>query len=130
MHIVKTTKSDIIILEGGKRGSKKYADLTAYTGEKGNHMDMEKKIKVTVSIYEVLVTSLDSTGTPYSVVLDYTEKKDRRYLLAEAKRNAADGEKVLSVANIGTRKETYLVPLTSILNAERLTENKEKEIDE
>lgn len=93
-------------------------------------MDMEKKIKVTVPIYEVLVTSLDSTGTSHSVVLDYTEKKDRRYLLAEAKRNAADGEKVLYAANIGTRKETYLVPLTSILSAERLTENKEKEIDE
>jgi hypothetical protein len=83
-----------------------------------------------VPIYEVLVTSLDGTGTPHSVVLDYTEKKDKHHLLAEAKRNAADGEKVLSVANIGTRKETYLVPLTSILSAERLTENKEKEIDE
>lgn len=93
-------------------------------------MDTEKKIKVTVPIYEVLVTSLDSTGTPHSVVLDCTEKKDRRYLLAEAKKNAVEGEKVLSAANIGTRKETYLVPLTSILSAERLTENKEKEIDE
>lgn len=93
-------------------------------------MNLGKKIKVTVPIYEVLVTSLDGTGTPHSVVLDYTEKKDRRYLLAEAKRNAADGEKIISVANIGTRKETYLVPLTSILSAERLTENKEKEIDE
>lgn len=93
-------------------------------------MDMEKKIKVTVPIYEVLVTSLDTTGAPHGVVLDYTEKKDKRHLLSEAKKNAADGEKVLSVANIGTRKETYLVPLTSILSAERLTENKEKEIDE
>lgn len=89
-------------------------------------MDMEKKIKVTVPIYEVLVTSLDSTGTPHSVVLDYTEKKDRRYLLAEAKRNAADGEKVLSVANIGTRKETYLLPLTTVLSAERVSTEKKK----
>lgn len=93
-------------------------------------MDMGKKIKVTVPIYEVLVTSLDGAGTPHSAVLDYTEKKDKRFLLAEAKKNAAKGEKVLSVANIGTRKETYLVPLTSILSTERLTENKEKEIDE
>lgn len=93
-------------------------------------MDIEKKIKVTVPIYEVLVTSLDNTGTPHGVVLDYTEKKDKRYLLAEAKKNAADGEKILSVANIGTRKESYLVPLSSILSAEKLTENKEKEIDE
>lgn len=93
-------------------------------------MDIEKKIKVTVPIYEVLVTSLDTAGTPHGVVLDYTEKKDKRFLLAEAKKNAADGDKVLSVANIGTRKETYLVPLSSILSAERLTENKEKEIDE
>lgn len=93
-------------------------------------MDREKKIKVTVPIYEVLVTSIDSTGTPHSVVLDYTEKKDKRYLLAEAKKNAAYGEKVISVANIGTRKETYLLPLTTVLSAERLTvENKEKEID-
>lgn len=94
-------------------------------------MDMEKKIKVTVPIYQVLVTSLDGTGKPESVVLDYTEKKDKRFLLAEAKKNAAEGEKILSVANIGTRKETYLVPLTSILSAERVTtENKEKEIEE
>lgn len=94
-------------------------------------MNMEKKIKVVVPIYEVLVTSLDSTGKPHSVVLDYTEKKDRRFLLAESKKNAAEGEKILSVANIGTRKETYLVPLTSILSAERVTtENKEKEIKE
>lgn len=94
-------------------------------------MDMEKKIKVVVPIYEVLVTSIDSTLTPHSVVLDYTEKKDKRFLLAEAKKNAAEGDKILSVANIGTRKETYLVPLTSILNAERVTtENKEKEIRE
>lgn len=93
-------------------------------------MDMEKKIKVVVPIYEVLVTSLDSAGTPHSVVLDYTEKKDRRFLLAEAKKNAAVGEKVLSVANIGTRKETYLLPLTTVLSAERVTENKEKEIEE
>lgn len=90
-------------------------------------MYIDKKIKVTVPIYEVLVTSLDNTGTPRSEVLDYTEKKDKRYLLAEAKKSAADGEKVLSVANIGTRKETYLVPLSSILSAEILTE---KEIDE
>lgn len=87
---------------------------------------MEKKIKVTVPIYEVLVTSLDSTGAPHGVVLDYTEKKDKRYLLAQAKKNAADGEKVLSVANIGTRKETYLVPLSSILSAERLTKKQRK----
>lgn len=93
-------------------------------------MDLEKKIKVTVPIYEVLVVSLDSTGKQHDAVLDYTKKKDKRYLLAEAKKNAAKGEKVLSVANIRTRKETYLVPLTSILSAERLTENKEKEIDE
>ena len=94
-------------------------------------MDMEKKIKVSVPIYEVLVTSLDSTGTPHGVVLDYTEKKDKRFLLAEAKWNATVGEKIISVANIGTRKETYLVPLTSILSAERVTtENKEKEINE
>ena len=93
-------------------------------------MNLGKKIKVTVPIYEVLVTSLDGTGAPHGVVLDYTEKKDKRYLLAEAKRNATDGEKVLSVANIGTRKETYLVPLTSILSAERLTvEKQRKEID-
>ena len=90
-------------------------------------MDMEKKIKVTVPIYEVLVTSLDSTRTPHSVVLDYTEKKDKRFLLAEVKKNAAEGEKILSVANIGTRKETYLLPLTTVLSAERLTE---KEIDD
>lgn len=77
-------------------------------------------------IYEVLVTSLDSTGAPHGVVLDYTEKKDKRYLLAEAKKNAAHGEKVLSVANIGTRKETYLVPLLSILSAERVTEKERK----
>lgn len=89
-------------------------------------MDLEKKIKVTVPIYEVLVTSLDTTGTPHSVVLDYTEKKDKRFLLAEAKKNAADGEKVLSVANIGTRKETYLLPLTTVLSAERLTEKQRK----
>lgn len=94
-------------------------------------MDIEKKIKVTVPIYEVLVTSLDSKGTPQSVVLDYTEKKDKRFLLASAKKNAADGERVLSVANIGTRKETYLLPLATVLSAERLTvENKEKEIEE
>lgn len=93
-------------------------------------MDMEKKIKVTVPIYEVLVTSLDNTGTPHSVVLDYTEKKDKRYLLAEAKKNAADGEKILSAVNIGTRKEAYLLPLLTVLSAERLTvENKEKEIN-
>lgn len=83
-------------------------------------MDMEKKIKVTVPIYEVLVTSLDSTGIPHSVVLDYTEKKDRRFLLAEAKKNAAEGEKIISVANIGTRKETYLLPLTTVLSTERV----------
>lgn len=94
-------------------------------------MDLGKKIKVTVPIYEVLVTSLDSTGTPHSVVLDYTEKKDKRYLLAEAKKNAAEGEKVLSVANIGTRKETYLMPLTTVLSAERVsTEKEEKESEE
>lgn len=93
-------------------------------------MDMEKKIKVVVSIYEVLVTSLDSTGIPHSVVLDYTEKKDKRYLLAEAKKNAAEGERVLSVANIGMRKETYLLPLSTVLSAERVTEKKEKEIEE
>lgn len=89
-------------------------------------MYIEKKIKVTVPIYEVLVTSLDTTGTAHGVILDYTEKKDKRYLLAEAKKNAADGEKVLSVANIGTRKETYLVPLSSILSAEKLTEKQRK----
>lgn len=93
-------------------------------------MDLEKKIKVTVPIYEVLVTSIDSTGTPRSVVLDYTEKKGRRFLLAEAKKNATDGETVLSAAYIGTRKETYLLPLTTVLSAERVTEKKEKEIDE
>lgn len=94
-------------------------------------MDLEKKIKVTVPIYEVLVTSLDSTGAPHSVVLDYTEKKDKRFLLTEAKKNAAEGEKVLSVANIGTRKETYLLPLTTVLSAERvLTEKEEKESEE
>jgi hypothetical protein len=94
-------------------------------------MDLEKKIKVTVPIYEVLITSLDSTGTPHSVVLDCTEKKDKRYLLAEAKKNAAESEKVLSVANIGTRKETYLLPLTTVLSAERVsTEKKEKESEE
>ena len=93
-------------------------------------MDLEKKVKVTVPIHEVLVTSLDSTGTPLSVVLDYTEKKDKRYLLAEAKKNAAGGEKVLSVTNIGTRKETYLLPLSTVLSAERVTEKKEKEIEE
>lgn len=89
-------------------------------------MDLEKKIKVTVSIYEVLVTSLDSTGTPYSVVLDYTEKKDKRYLLAEAKKNAAEGERVLSVANIGTRKETYLLPLTTVLSGESINRKRRK----
>lgn len=93
-------------------------------------MDLEKKIKVTVSIYEVLVTSLDSKGTPQSVVLDYTEKKDKRYLLAEAKKNAADGERVLSVANIGTRKETYLLPLATVLSAERVSSEKKKESEE
>ena len=93
-------------------------------------MDLEKKIKVTVPIFEVLVTSLDSTGAPYSVVLDYTEKREKRALLAEAKKNAAEGEKVLSVANIGTRKETYLLPLTTVLSAERVLTEKEKESEE
>lgn len=78
-------------------------------------------------IYEVLVTSLDGTGTPHSVVLDYTEKKDKRYLLAEARKNAVEGEKVLSVANIGTRKETYLLPLTTVLSAERVSTEKRRE---
>lgn len=91
-------------------------------------MDLEKKIKVTVPIYEVLVTSLDSTGKSHIVVIDYTVKKDKRFLLAEAKKNAVEGEKVLSVANIGTRKETYLLPLSTVLSAERVTN--EKEIDE
>lgn len=89
-------------------------------------MNMKKKIKVVVTIYEVLVTSLDSTGAPRSVALDYTEKRDKRALLAEAKKNAAEGEKVLSVANIGTRKETYLLPLTTVLSAERVSTEKEE----
>lgn len=93
-------------------------------------MDLEKKIKVTVPIYEVLVTSLDSAGTPHGVVLDYTEKKDKRFLLAEAKKNASEGERVLSVANIGTRKETYLLPLTTVLSAERVSTEKAKESEE
>ena len=90
-------------------------------------MDLEKKIKVTVPIYEVLVTSLDSAGKPHSVVLDYTDKKDKRFLLTEAKKNAVEGEKILSVANIGTRKETYLLPLSTVLSAERVSTEKEKE---
>lgn len=93
-------------------------------------MDLEKKIKVTVLIYEVLVTSLDSTGKPHSVVLDYTDKKDKRFLLTEAKKNAVEGEKILSVANIGTRKETYLLPLSTVLSAERVSTEKEKESEE
>lgn len=93
-------------------------------------MDLEKKIKVTVPIYEVLVTSLDSTGKPHSVVLDYTDKKDKRFLLTEAKKNAVEGEKILSVANIGTRKETYLLPLSTVLSAERVSTEKEKESEE
>lgn len=93
-------------------------------------MDLEKKIKVSVPIYEVLVTSLDSTGKPHSVVLDYTDKKDKRFLLTEAKKNAVEGEKILSVANIGTRKETYLLPLSTVLSAERVSTEKEKESEE